>query len=275
LFEIVDAKPSVEEPAQPIPSPVDAQLKIVDLSFRYPEEIKGQFDLSSRYAVQDLSLDLPLGKRLALVGPSGAGKSTLVRLLLRYWDYQEGSVEFGGEDIRSYRSEEVRRQMGVVEQNSYLFNTSIRENLLIAKPDVRQEDLVQACQEAQIYDFIRSLPEGFETRVGEGGMSLSGGERQRLAIARALLRQAPLLILDEPTANLDPLVERQIMQTVAGLMEDRAILLITHRLVGLESMDEIMVLDRGRVVERGGHQELLRANGLYRRMWDLQNQILG
>ncbi len=274
LFEISDAPPLIPAPAQPLPAPgEDARLSIAHLSFRYPISSGADAEINPVYALQDLSLDLPRGKRMALVGPSGAGKTTLVNVLLRYWDYQEGLIELDGGEIRRYDPEEVRNWMGVVEQNAYLFNTTIRENLLIARPDASVEDIVRACRIAQIYDFIQSLPMGFETQVGEGGMRLSGGERQRLAIARALLRRAPLLILDEPTANLDSLVEREVLEAIIH-QDRRTILLITHRLTEMEQMDEILVLNQGRVVERGQHHELLRANGLYRRMWDLQRQIL-
>lgn len=274
LFEIIDAPPVVREATRPLPAPREnTHLEVVHLSFRYPTIANGDRD-NTDYTLRDVSLDLPPGKRLAVVGPSGAGKSTLVRLLLRYWDYEEGSIRLGGEELLRYASAEVRNLLSVVEQNPFLFNTTIRENLLIGRPDAAEVDLIQACQAAQIYDFIRCLPAGFETRVGEGGMRLSGGERQRLAIARALLRRAPLLVLDEPTANLDPLVERKIWDAIVNL-KGRTILLITHRLTGMEAMDEILVLSRGKVVERGRHHELLQASGMYRRMWDLQNQILG
>ena len=282
LFEIVDAEPQVVDPPEPAIAPQGADLQLRGLSFSYPPGLKAERhnvepagERQWGLALDDLSLSLPPEKKLALVGPSGAGKSSVVRLLLRFWDYQEGDIELDGKDIRRYAAQDVRLQMAVVEQNAYLFNASIRENLLIAQPSARDEDLVWATSQAQIYDFIQSLPRGFETRVGEQGLRLSGGERQRIAIARALLRRAPLLVLDEPTANLDALVEQQIMNKIMELEGEQSILLITHRLVGLEKMDEILVLRQGRVIERGQHQDLLNAGGLYRRMWDMQNQILG
>jgi ABC-type multidrug transport system fused ATPase/permease subunit len=198
-----------------------------------------------------------------------------VHLLLRFWDYAEGSILLDGKDLRSYRQDDVRRLIGLVSQDTYLFNATVRENLLIARPNATQAELTQAARQAQIHDFIQSLPEGYDTWIGEQGYKLSGGERQRLAIARALLKDAPLLVLDEPTANLDTLTERQLLDVLYPVMAARTTLVITHRLVGLETMDEILVLERGRIVERGRHHGLLQAGGLYRRMWDLQNQVMG
>jgi ABC-type multidrug transport system fused ATPase/permease subunit len=211
---------------------------------------------------------------VAIVGPSGAGKSTLVNLLLRFWDYQDGIITLDGCDLREYPPDDVRRLMGVVSQHTYLFNATLRDNLLIAKPDATQAELEQAARRAQLDAFIQSLPQGYDTWIGEQGLRLSGGERQRLAIARALLKDAPILILDEATANLDPVTEREVIQAIREAMQGRATLIITHRLVGLQDADEILALQSGRVVERGRHHDLLRANGLYRRMWELQNQIL-
>ncbi len=243
----------------------EVRLSVENLSFRYaPDE---------PLALDGIRFDLPPGGRVAIVGPSGAGKSTLVNLLLCFWDYQDGSIRLGGRELREYDPDDARRWMGVVSQNTFLFNATIRDNLLIAKPDATRAELDQAARRAQLEPFIRALPQGYETWIGEQGLRLSGGERQRLAIARALLKDAPILILDEATANLDPVTEREVIESVRELMWGRATLIITHRLVGLEDADEILVLQSGRVVERGRHDDLLKANGLYRRMWDVQNQI--
>jgi thiol reductant ABC exporter CydC subunit len=266
LFEIVDTQPVVGDQVSPSPTPADFGLQVSQLSFRYgPDEPP---------ALDGISFTLPQGKQLAVVGPSGAGKSTLVNLLLRFWDYQTGHILLGGCELRQYPQEDLRRMIGVVSQHTYLFSATLRENLWLANPDADQSDMEKAARVAQIHEFIQSLPQGYDTWIGEQGLRLSGGERQRLAIARALLKDAPILILDEPTANLDSLTERAVMQAIRSLMAGRTTLLITHRLVGLEAMDEILVLCKGRIVERGRHHDLWQMGGLYRRMWDLQNQVL-
>jgi ATP-binding cassette subfamily C protein CydC len=170
--------------------------------------------------------------------------------------------------------DEVRAQMGYISQNAYFFNASIYENLRFARCKVTREEVESAAQAAQIHDFIMSLPKGYETMIGEQGARLSGGERQRLAIARALIKDAPILILDEPTANLDPLTERAVLETLFGAMKQKTSILITHRLIGLENVNKILVMNHGQVVERGTHAELLAQNGLYARMLNLQNRVV-
>jgi ATP-binding cassette subfamily C protein CydC len=271
LFEIVDAQPVVRDPSFPDngtapPAHGDYTLQVEELSFRYaPNE---------PLALDGVSFALPAAGSLAIVGPSGAGKSTLVNLLLRFWDYEAGSVLLGGKELREYPQEHVRRMASVVSQRSHLFNATVRDNLLLARPHAGDADLVRAAQMAQIDAFIQTLPSGYDTWIGEQGLRLSGGQRRRLVIARALLKDAPILILDEATADLDALTERDVMRSVHGLMEHKTTLIITHRLVGLEKVDQILVMHAGRVVERGNHYDLLQANGLYRRMRESQNQII-
>jgi ABC-type multidrug transport system fused ATPase/permease subunit len=224
--------------------------------------------------LQQVSFGVPAGKSIAIVGPSGAGKSTLANLLLRFWDYKVGEITLGGESLKMLNQDEVRRRIAVVSQNSYFFNTSIRENLRLARRSAIQGEMESAVQAAQIHEFIAGLPKGYDTLIGEQGLRLSGGERQRLAIARALLKNAPILIFDEPTANLDPLTEKDVLATLFETMRGKTSLLITHRLVGLENVDEILVMDGGQIVEKGTHEKLLKQGGLYRHLWDLQNQIL-
>jgi ATP-binding cassette subfamily C protein CydCD len=266
LLEIANERPAVSDPDQPQPIPADFSLEVKDLSFAYPG--------NEENALSNLSFSLPYGKCVAIVGPSGAGKSTLVNLLLRFWDYSSGQILLGNSDLRSYAQEALRSRIGVVPQHTYLFSASVSDNLRLARPEASQAEIIQAAERAHIHDFIQTLPDGYETWIGEQGLRLSAGERQRLAIARAILKDAPLLILDEATANLDALTERDVVTSIRQLMQGRTTLLITHRLVDLQHMDEILVLDRGRVIERGCHTDLIAMNGLYRQMWDLQRKTL-
>ena len=279
LFEIADQTPAVTDPAEPLPQPASADLRVNNTSFSYPAEERAldgiratQQSAQLPLVLANISFTLPPGKKLALVGPSGAGKSTLANLLMRFWDVE--GIALDGQDIRAYKQVDTRRMFSLVSQNTYLFNASLRENLLLARPWATQDDIESACRAAQLHDFIVSLPNGYETLVGERGVELSGGERQRVAIARALLKNAPIFIFDEPTANLDAATERKLVETLQSVMENHSVLWITHRLVGLEAMDEILVLENGRIVQRGTQAELLARDGLYKTMWDLQNRAL-
>ncbi len=266
LFALVDAEPEVVAPSQPLPAPASAALTIRNLRFQYAPDLPPALD--------SFDLDLPSGKKVALVGPSGAGKSTLVNLLLRFWDYHQGEICLDGRDLRCFAPEDVRRKIGLVSQSTYLFSGSIRHNLLMAEPQATPNDLQLALERAGLEEWLAALPEGFDTWVGERGASVSGGELQRLAVARFLLRDAPLLLLDEPTAHLDALTEQRLVQTLLKAMQGRSALWITHRLVGLEQMDEILVLDEGRVVERGTQAELMEKKGLFADLWGLQKRML-
>ncbi len=270
LFEVVDTIPAVSDQQSAILNQsqvTNNELRITNLTFSYPTQ--------SSPALQDITFNIPEGKAIAIVGPSGAGKSTIANLLLRFWDYERGDIALGGESLKVLEQDEVRKRLALVSQNSYFFNTSIRENLRLARRGVSPEQMEAAARAAHIHQFVMNLPQGYDTFIGEQGLRLSGGERQRLAIARALLKDAPILLFDEPTANLDPLTEKQVLDTLFETMKGKTCLLITHRLVGLENMDQILVMNEGRIVERGTHTDLLTKAGLYRRLWDLQNQILG
>ena len=260
LFEIADSAPAVSDPGQALPRPVSAELHVSGLMFSYGTEpvLKG------------IDFDLPVGKKMAIVGPSGAGKSTLVNLLMRFWEFNTGTILLDGQDLRLFSPVDARRMFSLVSQGTYLFNASLTDNLLLARPWASQTEIVEACKQAELHEFISSLPNAYETLVGERGVLFSGGERQRLAIARALLKDAPMFIFDEPTANLDPVTERRLVKTLQGVVSGKSLLWITHRLIGLEDMDEILVMDQGTIVERGTHAGLLKQAGLYSKLWGLQ-----
>jgi ATP-binding cassette subfamily C protein CydC len=251
LFEIVDAEPAVLEPTGPSPLPQRFDLEVAAVRFSYPGAL--------RPALAGIDLWVPAGGRVAVVGATGSGKSTLFNLLLRFWAPDQGQIRLGGHDLATFRGEDLRRQVAVVSQHSHLFDATIRDNLLLANPQAPQGALEQACQAAQIHDFIAGLPEGYDTWAGETGVRLSGGQARRVAVARALLKDAPILLLDEPTEGLDAPTERALMAAIDQLMRGRTVLLITHRPLGLTAMDEILVLDAGRIVERGTHRDLLSA----------------
>jgi ABC-type multidrug transport system fused ATPase/permease subunit len=267
LFAVVDIEPAVKEhDGKTLKAESSHNLQFSNLSFSYPD--------TTTPALQHVTFDLQPGTSTAIVGPSGAGKSTIANLLFRFWEYESGEICLGGEEIGMLNPHEVRRRCALVAQKSYFFNTSIHENLRIARPSASQAEIEAAARAAQIHDFVMNLPKGYDTVIGEQGVRLSGGERQRLGIARALLKKAPILILDEPTANLDPVTEKQVLDTLFRIMRGKTTLLITHRLIGLERVAEILVMDKGRIIERGRHAELVAHAGLYARMLNAQNQVL-
>ncbi len=277
LFELTRIRPAVVDVPEPSALSASRDIRIERLSFAYPamnETGAGNIPVTARQVLRNVSLKIPEGSSTALVGPSGSGKSTIVKLLLRFWDFREGEISLGGRDIRSLSQDDVRKQIALVSQSTYLFNATIADNIRISRPDASFAEIEEAARKAQLHPFIQTLPDGYQTWVGEQGVLLSGGERQRVAIARAILKNAPILILDEPTSNLDSVTEREIIRMLQGLMQGKTTLLITHRLVGMDAMDEIVVLYQGAVAERGSHRALLREGGLYRRMWTLQQQFL-
>ena len=272
LFEVVDAQPVISDRVSSEQAKIENdceaaladELQIANLTFTYPNQ--------SVPALQDISFTVPAGKSVAIVGPSGAGKSTIANLLFRFWDYESGKICLGGESLKLWNPDEVRNRCAIISQNSYFFNTTIRENLRLARRSISQEEMESAARAACIHEFVMNLPKGYDTFIGEQGLRLSGGERQRLAIARALLKDAPILICDEPTANLDPLTEKQVLAALFSAMKRKTAILITHRLVGLENVDTILVMEDGKIIEAGSHHALIDQNGLYRRLWELQNQ---
>ncbi|HEY7437614.1 MAG TPA: ABC transporter ATP-binding protein [Methylomirabilota bacterium] len=235
-----------------------AALALHGVTFTYPGRRKP--------ALQDVSFTVPAGAMVALVGPSGAGKTTIASLLLRFWDPDSGAITLGGHDLRQWRLEGLRREIALVAQDTHLFNDTLAGNIRIARPEASVAEVEAAIERASLLPLVRSLPDGLDTRVGERGLQLSGGQRQRVAIARAFLREAPVLILDEATSHLDAVNEQVVQEALAGLARTRTTLVIAHRLSTVRAADQIVVLDEGRVVEQGRHDDLLRRRGLYARL---------
>ncbi len=259
LFEILDAKPETVAPAAPLPFPAEHTIKVEQLSFTYPG--------STAKALDSLTFTVLPGEHIAIVGPSGAGKSTITSLFLRFWNSSKGSITIGGHNISLFDPEELRRNIALVSQRTYLFAETIRENLTLAAPEATDDDLKKALSAAGLSHFRSKLDEW----CGQHGMKLSGGERQRIAIARILLQHAPIMILDEATANLDGVTEREVTQTLKAISAGKTLITITHRLKAMEQYNRIFVLEKGTIVEQGVHGELMAGNGLYRRMWELQH----
>jgi ATP-binding cassette subfamily C protein CydC len=258
---VLDTPDPVHEPDQPLPLPAGPlAVTLRGAQVRY--------ESGAPLALDGLDLDLTAGRRVALVGPSGAGKSTVASVLLRFCDLTGGTATLGGADLVRYRADDVRTLIGGCVQDPHLFDTTIAENIRLARPGAPQSDLDDAAARARLAAWIRSLPQGWDTPVGAHGAAVSGGQRQRIALARALLADPALLILDEPTAHLDPETRAALTADLLAATEDRATLLITHDLAGLDQVDEIVVLDRGKVAGRGTHAGLLRGCALYRQLWE-------
>ena len=222
--------------------------------------------------IHGVSFETPAGALTALVGPSGSGKSTLLRLMARFWDYQQGQVRFAGKELRSIAPESLLSQVSMVMQNAYLFRGTIRENLCFGNECITEQQMLDACRKARCHDFISALPEGYDTVVGEGGATLSGGERQRISLARAFLKDVPILLLDEPTASLDADNEAMVQRALDEISKERTIIMIAHRLKTVRGAQQILVLENGRITQKGTHNQLVGTDGLYSRLWELQNQ---
>jgi ATP-binding cassette, subfamily B, bacterial MsbA len=256
-----DNKP-IMPPGTQLYTPLRSGIRFEQIAFKYPD--------AENWVLRDVTLALPKGKTLALVGSSGAGKSTLVDLLPRFYDCLEGRITIDGQDLRSYDLTSLRKSMGIVSQDTFLFNTTVAENIAYGCNHATPEQIIEAARRANASEFIEKLPQGFDTPIGDRGVMLSGGQRQRLAIARALLRDPDILILDEATSALDTVSEKLVQQSIDELSRNRTVLIIAHRLSTIQKADNIAVFDKGRVVEQGTHAELLKQAGLYAKLHAMQ-----
>ncbi|MDB5077875.1 MAG: transporter ATP-binding protein, partial [Chloroflexi bacterium] len=261
IFEVLDTSPTItDSPGATLLPPVEGRLAFTDVHFSY---------LPEREVLRGVSFTIEPGKMVALVGPSGAGKTTVAALILRFYEPDRGAITVDGVDIRMVTLESLRRQIAVVPQEPVLFGVSVRENIVYGRLDASEDEILAAARAANAHEFVEALPSGYETLVGERGVKLSGGQRQRIAIARAILRDPRILILDEATSSLDNESERLVQEALERLMVGRTTLIIAHRLTTIRRADEIVVLDDGAVVESGTHRELLAAEGLYHRLYTL------
>jgi ABC-type multidrug transport system fused ATPase/permease subunit len=266
FFEITDREPEVKESHHArIPAPFSPEISVEDIWFRY-DEYEG-------YILKGVSLTIPAGKTAALVGMTGAGKTTLIHLMLRFWDPTQGKITISGQDLRDYPLEYLRDMISVVAQDVFLFDGTIRENILLGKPSATEEEMIHASNMAQIHPFIRTLPDGYDTKIGERGIRLSGGERQRIAIARAILKNAPVLIFDEATSSLDTENETQIKEALNVLATGKTVIIIAHRLTTVLHADTIFVMNQGMIEEAGNHRELIAKNGRYASLCRIMDNV--
>ena len=248
----------------------DIRLSHYDITFDHVD-----FGYDSRQVLQDVSFSIPEKTSTAIVGPSGSGKTTICSLLARFYDPQRGAIRVGGHDLREFTCDSLLCNISMVFQNVYLFHDTIRANILFGKPDATEEEMIKAAKKARCHDFIMALPDGYDTVVGEGGGTLSGGEKQRIAIARAILKNAPIVILDEATASIDPENEHLIQQAISELTRGKTIITIAHRLATIQNADQILVVADGRIAEHGTHAELVQQDGLYWRFTAIREQAEG
>jgi subfamily B ATP-binding cassette protein MsbA len=263
VFDILDLKPEVTDaPDAEILPPFSQEISYHNVSFRYSDEM----------ILKKINFGVKRGEKVALVGSSGAGKTTLVNLLPRFYDVTKGKISIDGKDVRHTTLQSLRAQIGVVSQQTLLFNDTVRNNIAYGRPDIPKEEVIKAAKMADAHKFIVKLPQGYDTVIGEQGVRLSGGQRQRISIARALMKNAPILILDEATSSLDTESEREVQAALDRLMEKRTVLVIAHRLSTVRNVDRILVLSDGEIIEEGVHRELMAKGGEYKKLYELQFQ---
>lgn len=262
ILELLEAENTITDIENPVEKEgFDGTISIKNISFKYDDQ----------YVLKDFSLEIPKGKTVALVGQSGSGKSTIANLLTRFYDVNQGSIEIDGVDIKHISKRSLRGLMGIVSQDSILFNDSVANNLKLGKPLASEAELLEAAEISNSYEFIKNLPEGFETNIGDSGNKLSGGQKQRLSIARAVLKNPPIMILDEATSALDTESERLVQDALEKMMKNRTSIVIAHRLSTIQNADNIVVLSKGKIVEQGKHQELLAQKGVYYSLVEMQS----
>jgi len=266
VAELLEEEPDVKSSRNPISLPENLQgrVEFIDVGFKYQD---------GEQVLADINLEIPASKVVALVGPTGVGKSTLVSLIPRFYDVKQGSILLDGIDIRELDVDMLRKHISIVLQDVFLFHGSVRENILFGKPDATDDEIIEAARVANAHDFIQRLPEGYNTIIGERGVKLSGGQRQRISIARAVLKNTPILILDEATSSVDTETELLIQQALERLMAGRTTIIIAHRLSTIRNADKIVVLEGKRIVEQGTHDVLLSQKGLYERLYTVQEKL--
>ena len=249
----------------------DISLKSYDIVF---DHVSFSYEQGTKI-LDDVSFTIPQGGMTAIVGPSGGGKTTITRLISRFWDIQGGSITIGGKDVREFTSDSLLKNMSMVFQNVYLFQDTIENNIKFGRPDATREEVEAAAKRACCHEFIMALPDGYDTVVGEAGGTLSGGERQRISIARALLKDAPIVILDEATASVDPENEKELQEAIDALTQNKTIIMIAHRLKTVRHANQILVLDNGHIVQQGTHEELAGEPGLYYDFLNARKEAVG
>ncbi|MBR3524234.1 MAG: ABC transporter ATP-binding protein [Lachnospiraceae bacterium] len=243
--------------------PQNYDIAFRNVEFSYSDSDEAAVSTEGRKVLQDISFDIPQGSTTAIVGPSGSGKTTICNLIARFYDVSKGSITLGGTDVRKYSLDSLLSNISMVFQNVYLFNDTIRANICFGREKVSEEEMIDAAKKARCHDFIMELPEGYDTVIGEGGGTLSGGQKQRISIARAILKDSPIIILDESTASIDPENEHLIQGAISELSKGKSVIIIAHRLATIEAADQILVIDNGRLAEKGKHEELVRLGGKY------------